>query len=100
MPSHPSQALTRLTILLLLSDAQEKNPAKILSFSLLLKTLIPQNCVDMLHLIVPLKKEVIQPHVPVRLPCYDFTPLTSFAFVTCPPLGLTQPLRAPPTRVV
>jgi len=43
---------------------------------------------------------VIQPHVPVRLPCYDFTPLTSFAFVTCPPLGLTQPLRAPPTRVV
>ena len=23
-----------------------------------------------------LKKEVIQPHLPVRLPCYDFTPLT------------------------
>ena len=23
------------------------------------------------------KKEVIQPHLPVRLPCYDFTPLTS-----------------------
>ena len=23
-----------------------------------------------------LKKEVIQPHFPVRLPCYDFTPLT------------------------
>ena len=22
------------------------------------------------------KKEVIQPHLPVRLPCYDFTPLT------------------------
>ena len=22
-----------------------------------------------------LKKEVIQPHVPVRLPCYDFTPV-------------------------
>ena len=22
-----------------------------------------------------LRKEVIQPHVPVRLPCYDFTPL-------------------------
>ena len=22
-------------------------------------------------------KEVIQPHVPVRLPCYDFTPVTS-----------------------
>ena len=24
-----------------------------------------------------LKKEVIQPHVPVRLPCYDFTPVIS-----------------------
>ena len=24
-----------------------------------------------------LPKEVIQPHFPVRLPCYDFTPLTS-----------------------
>ena len=22
-------------------------------------------------------KEVIQPHVPVRLPCYDFTPVTN-----------------------
>ena len=25
---------------------------------------------------VLLRKEVIQPHLPVRLPCYDFTPLT------------------------
>ena len=23
------------------------------------------------------EKEVIQPHLPVRLPCYDFTPVTS-----------------------
>jgi hypothetical protein len=23
------------------------------------------------------RKEVIQPHVPVRLPCYDFVPVTS-----------------------
>ena len=27
-----------------------------------------------------LRKEVIQPHVPVRLPCYDFTPLTRHTF--------------------
>jgi len=26
---------------------------------------------------------VIQPHVPVRLPCYDFTPLTGLTLVTC-----------------
>ena len=25
-------------------------------------------------------KEVIQPHLPVRLPCYDFTPLTKHTF--------------------
>ena len=27
-----------------------------------------------------LQKEVIQPHLPVRLPCYDFTPLTNHTF--------------------
>ena len=26
------------------------------------------------------RKEVIQPHLPVRLPCYDFTPLAARAF--------------------
>ena len=26
------------------------------------------------------RKEVIQPHVPVRLPCYDLAPITSFTF--------------------
>ncbi len=29
-----------------------------------------------------LRKEVIQPHVPVRLPCYDFTPIISPTFNT------------------
>ena len=28
----------------------------------------------------PLRKEVIQPHLPIRLPCYDFTPVTAPAF--------------------
>ncbi len=27
-----------------------------------------------------LRKEVIQPHLPVRLPCYDFTPITNPTF--------------------
>ena len=27
-------------------------------------------------LLTPLRKEVIQPHLPIRLPCYDFTPVT------------------------
>ena len=25
-------------------------------------------------------KEVIQPHLPIRLPCYDFTPVTGLTF--------------------
>ena len=33
-----------------------------------------------------LRKEVIQPHLPVRLPCYDFTPLTRHTFGTVPPV--------------
>ena len=31
-----------------------------------------------------LRKEVIQPHLPVRLPCYDFTPLTRHTFGSAP----------------
>ena len=27
-------------------------------------------------------KEVIQPHLPIRLPCYDFTLFTDFTLVT------------------
>ena len=46
------------------------------------------------------RKEVIQPHVPVRLPCYDFTPLTLHTFGTSPPRGLGRRLRVQTTRVV
>ena len=31
-------------------------------------------------LLAPLRKEVIQPHLPIRLPCYDFTPVTGSTF--------------------
>ncbi len=31
-------------------------------------------------LLLFLRKEVIQPHLPIRLPCYDFTPVISPAF--------------------
>ena len=30
------------------------------------------------------RKEVIQPHLPVRLPCYDFTPVTDPTLDGCP----------------
>ncbi len=31
------------------------------------------------------RKEVIQPHLPVRLPCYDFTPIIGPTLDTYPP---------------
>jgi hypothetical protein len=30
------------------------------------------------------RKEVIQPQVPLRLPCYDFTPVADLTVVGCP----------------
>ena len=29
---------------------------------------------------LPFRKEVIQPHLPIRLPCYDFTPVAGSTF--------------------
>ncbi len=31
-----------------------------------------------------LRKEVIQPHLPIRLPCYDFTPIIKPTFGRAP----------------
>ena len=31
------------------------------------------------------RKEVIQPHLPVRLPCYDFTPVVNNSLGACFP---------------
>ena len=39
------------------------------------------------------RKEVIQPHLPVRLPCYDFTPVTGPTFDGSLPKGLGHRLR-------
>ena len=36
------------------------------------------------YLYLHLRKEVIQPHLPIRLPCYDFTPVTGLTFDCCP----------------
>jgi hypothetical protein len=47
-----------------------------------------------------LRKEVIQPQVPLRLPCYDFTPITDHTFGTCLPCGLAQRLLVQPAFVV
>jgi hypothetical protein len=47
-----------------------------------------------------LRKEVIQPHLPVRLPCYDFVPIASPTFdSSLPTRGLGHRLRVLPTFV-
>ena len=38
--------------------------------------------------LVLLRKEVIQPQVPLRLPCYDFTPIINHTLGTYLPCGL------------
>jgi hypothetical protein len=37
--------------------------------------------------VVLLRKEVIQPHLPVRLPCYDFVPIADPTFDSSLPKG-------------
>ena len=41
--------------------------------------------VILIHIL--LRKEVIQPHLPIRLPCYDLAPITTPTF-DCAPLAV------------
>jgi len=45
------------------------------------------------------RKEVIQPQLPLRLPCYDFVPITSPALDGCVPEGFAHRLQALPAFV-
>lgn len=42
------------------------------------------------------RKEVIQPQLPLRLPCYDFVPITDPTFGAYLPRGLAQRLQVLP----
>ena len=48
---------------------------------------------------VLLRKEVIQPHLPVRLPCYDLVPIANPTLDGSFPYGLGHRLRVLPTFV-
>ena len=47
-----------------------------------------------------LRKEVIQPQVPLRLPCYDFIPVTTHSVEGCLPCGLARRLRLQVTSMM
>ena len=55
---------------------------------------------DVKLLISFLRKEVIQPLVPQRLPCYDFTPIIGHTLGVCLPYGLARQLLVHPTLMV
>ena len=46
------------------------------------------------------RKEVIQPQLPLRLPCYDFTPITSQTLDGSVPCGFSHRLLVQPAFVV
>ena len=45
------------------------------------------------------RKEVIQPQVPLRLPCYDFAPVTELTFDGCLSCELAHRLQVPPASM-
>jgi hypothetical protein len=47
-----------------------------------------------------LRKEVVQPQVPLRLPCYDFIPVTSPTLDACLPEGLARRLGVKPAPMM
>ena len=59
------------------------------SVDLELEIPLPPKCYGKLALL--LRKEVIQPHLPVRLPCYDFAPVIDLT------LGASLPKVGPAT---
>ena len=41
-----------------------------------------KNIINRIEKVFLLRKEVIHPHVPVRIPCYDFTPIANHTLGT------------------
>ena len=56
------------------------SPRRIATGKIVTNFLITKQYNQFPYLFLFLRKEVIQPHLPIRLPCYDFTPVTSPAF--------------------
>ena len=80
----------------LFAPHREKPPSKGRS----LKTQQRAVEVDVVSKVFLPRKEVIQPQLPLRLPCYDFTPVTDPTFGGSLPCGLGHRLRVLPASVV
>ena len=56
----------------------------------------PKDSASYSYVLSLLRKEVIQPHLPIRLPCYDFTLITGFTF-DCVLLAVRLQASGPPS---
>ena len=63
--------------------------------------LIASTCVETISTEpIAFRKEVIQPQVPLQLPCYDFTPIAHHTMDGCLPFGLAYRLPVQSTFVM
>ena len=60
------------------------SPRRIATGNLVTNLLITKQYNQFPYLFLFLRKEVIQPHLPIRLPCYDFTPVADPTFGSVP----------------
>ena len=56
------------------------SPRRIATGKFVTNLLITKQYNQFPYLFLFLRKEVIQPHLPIRLPCYDFTPVINPTF--------------------
>ena len=61
-----------------------RHPIKCSTHELPAETFAPIRVLEARRLQMLLRKEVIQPHLPVRLPCYDFTPVIDHSVASVP----------------
>ena len=94
----PSPAsITRNPYRLNVCRAPEPHPLQVRPIQRIAQDAVIRDMRAGLGLVVLLRKEVIQPHLPVRLPCYDFVPIADPTFDGSPPYGLGHRLRVLPT---
>ena len=98
----PHKAGTGTNLVLKLHEQRTLNRAvseagtyRLPAFGPLLAYLIQRSTIEF-----SLRKEVIQPQVLLRLPCYDFTPIMSHTLGRSSPCGLGRRLLVQPTFVM
>ena len=88
----PSPAsITRIPHRLNVCRAPEPHPLQVQPIQRIAQVTEPAHMRAGLGLVVLLRKEVIQPHLPVRLPCYDFVPIADPTFDGSLPHGVRPP---------